>query len=86
MQLESCRTVPHSKLEMTQPRALDFLSWAVAGEGVFPLLGKKEAETATGPCAWSWSLGGAGSCSLCGVVRFFGVLFLCFGWQGWGGW
>lgn len=30
MKLKTYRTVPHSKLEMTQPTPLDFLSGAVA--------------------------------------------------------
>lgn len=85
MTLETCRTVAHSKLEMTQPAPLDFLSGAVASVDL-PLAREEGGGNSHWAGARSWSLGGAECCYLCGVVRFFGVLFLRFGWQGWGGW
>lgn len=97
MTLETCRTVPHSKLETTQPSPLDFLSGAVASVRIFPLPGKKEVETATGPVPGAGPWVGQSAATFVGLCVFWcSVLTLCLGgmgrlgrnmslWTAWGG-
>lgn len=80
MKLETCRTVAHGKLEITEPTPLGLPGRVVANLCIFPLLGKKEGKLGTSHWAGARSSPWVGR-----VLLPLGLcVFSCFGWWGWG--